>query len=34
VQQTNSEALLIGALLQYKTLYFVPMACQSMLADC
>ena len=33
VQQTNSEALLISALLQWKTLYFVPIACQCMLAN-
>ena len=31
---TNSEALLISALLQLKTLYFVPIACQCMLANC
>ena len=34
VQQTNSEALLISALLQQKTLYSVPIACQCMLANC
>ena len=34
VQQTNSEELLISALLQYKTLDFVPIAWQCMLANC
>jgi len=34
VQQTNLEALLISALLQDKTLYFVPITWQCMLANC
>jgi len=34
VQQTNSEALSISTLLQQKTLYFVPIAYQCMLANC
>ena len=34
VLQTNLEALLISALLRYKTLHFVPIACQYMLAIC
>jgi len=34
VQQTNSEALLISALLQWKTFYFVLVACQCTLAHC
>jgi len=34
VQQTSSEAHSISAHLQLKTPYFVPTACQCVLANC
>jgi len=34
VRQMNSGALSVSAILQLKTLYFLPIACQCMLANC